>query len=309
MKKNDLKKQKKSETMIVKKIEMMKDFVFVKENTILQKIKTLFNKFYNLFIFILEIWIWEIKRNLFREQLNAIEGRINILNFNKIPFYTLKKIENSIKNIIVKTNKLTTKIFYLKILSIIKKTKNKRKGKQKIDTLLSELKIWSVLLLNKKKNWKWGILLKYLTKWKIEMTHVLVITGCENNNIKFSHSTGSKFSKNNESWIETQIDLFKYLKQTPADIIIIQPPQKNKNLIKARIKKLNEDEKFTYNGTDAVLSIIGMPKIWKKSFNCWSYAAYLLGLTDKENKLSIPNNRLKDNRLTPSYIFSSYKLE
>ena len=133
----------------------------------------------------------------------------------------------------------------------------------------------------------------------------MVITGKENDHITFSHSTGNRFSHKWKPWIETQIDLLNYLKHTPAEIIILQPPKKNKMQLEKRIQEIYNDENFRYDSTDALFWLIEISKRQYKKFNCWSYADYLLGLTNPKNKLSIPNNRLNDYRLTPNYTFNT----
>lgn len=315
MQKKSIKKKKKT----IKKIEhLLSNNASFQEQIESQSdfssfVKNTFQRIFNLTIASLKIFFWIFENKLFRQEIKKLKKSLKDLQLEKKSLYDLKKLQKYFEGKIATTIHVKKRIIYTKMLSEIKKIQLQKRNPSLSDIvlqkilILSELDIGSAVLLNKRNSWFWGFLLKNISKLGINLTHVLVITGKTDTQITFSHSTGNKFSHKWKTWIETQIDLLNYLKNTPAEIIILQPPKKNKMKLEKRIQDIYNDENLGYDNTDALFWLIEIPKKQLKKFNCWSYATYLLGLSDPQNKLSVPNNRLYDKRLTPSYVFSSAK--
>lgn len=203
----------------------------------------------------------------------------------------------------------TTKqrLAYTKALSIIKdELKLRHNPDVNFETKIAEeIEEWSVLLLNKKDAGFGGKLLQSLSRDDVDMTHVIVITQ-KGPPIRFAHATGQKFSDRSRSGIESDVPLLEYLKQNPSDIVVTTPPveQRKKAIEKVQLLAL-EEENLDYSYTDAFFGVIGRRETQSKSFNCGAYVAEVLDIKSQDwNDLAVPNNRLSDRRLKPTYMFT-----
>lgn len=195
------------------------------------------------------------------------------------------------------------RISYTYIVSHIIDTYEKKDNPHvnKMQIVEKQLQVWSVLLLNKQNTGIWGKLLQWISDNDVDMTHVIVITEKWPPTL-FSHATEHKYGNNAQSWVETNVPLWDYLKWNYADLVITNPPEIHRQKALERAKNIKNDEVYQYSKTAAATWVLGMKQIEAWKFNCWTYVQEVLGL-DWQG-MAVPNNWLSDRRLQPSYMVS-----
>lgn len=246
------------------------------------------------------------KTELFFPQFKHLDEdivKLDLWNKSLTELEWLKKwFEDKVSN----ADSVKRKISYTYMLSKIIEQYEHRKYPNTtwLQIIEKQLTIWSVILLNKQNAGAWGKMLQSIWDWDVDMTHVIVVTEMWPP-IKFSHATEHKFSNSSQSWIETNVPLWDYLKWSYADIVITNPPETNKWILQQRLQNIKADEAFTYDKTAAIKWAVWVDNVnWKPAwkFNCGTYVQEVLWIDGKD--LAVPGNWLKDSKLKPSYMFT-----